>query len=67
MILDTLKLFQIFLYKDEDLNNNYHNFNNNILFQEVNIFKFNYNKKNIVSKQFLTRDLSLFQKDKNIK
>lgn len=48
MILDTLKLFQIFLYKDEDLNNNYHNFNNNILFQEVNIFnifKFNYNKK----------------------
>lgn len=43
MILDTLKLFQIFLYKDEDLNNNYHNFNNNILFQEVNMFKFNYN------------------------
>lgn len=61
MILDTLKLFQIFLYKDEDLNNNYHNFNNNILFQEVNIFnifKFNYNKKNIVSEQFLTQDLS---------
>lgn len=58
MILDTLKLFQIFLYKDEDLNNNYHNFNNNILFQEVNIFKFNYNKKNIVSEQFLTEDLS---------
>lgn len=45
MILDTLKLFQIFLYKDEDLNNNNHNLNNNILFQEVNIFKFNYNKK----------------------
>lgn len=58
MILDTLKLFQIFLYKDEDLNNNYHNFNNNILFQEVNIFKFNYNKKNIVSEKFLTQDLS---------
>lgn len=58
MILDTLKLFQIFLYKDEDLNNNYHNFNNNILFQEVNIFKFNYNKKNIVSEQFLTQGLS---------
>lgn len=58
MILDTLTLFQIFLYKDEDLNNNYHNFNNNILFQEVNIFKFNYNKKNIVSEQFLTQDLS---------
>lgn len=58
MILDTLKLFQIFLYNDEDLNNNYHNFNNNILFQEVNIFKFNYNKKNIVSEQFLTQDLS---------
>lgn len=58
MILDTFKLFQIFLYKDEDLNNNYHNFNNNILFQEVNIFKFNYNKKNIVSEQFLTQDLS---------
>lgn len=58
MILDTLKLFQIFLYKDEDLNNNHHNFNNNILFQEVNIFKFNYNKKNIVSEQFLTQDLS---------
>lgn len=58
MILDTLKLFQIFLYKDEDLNNNYHNFNNNILFQEVNIFKFNYNKKSIVSEQFLTQDLS---------
>lgn len=58
MILDTLKLFQIFLYKDEDLNNNYHNFNNNILFQEGNIFKFNYNKKNIVSEQFLTQDLS---------
>lgn len=58
MILDTLKLFQIFLYKDEDLNNNYHNFNNNILFQEVNIFKFNCNKKNIVSEQFLTQDLS---------
>lgn len=58
MILDTLKLFQIFLYKDEDLNNNYHNFNNNILFQEVNIFKLNYNKKNIVSEQFLTQDLS---------
>lgn len=58
MILDTLKLFQIFLYKDEDLNNNYHNFNNNILFQEVNIFKFNYNKKNIVSELFLTQDLS---------
>lgn len=58
MILDTLKLFQIFLYKDEDLNNNYHNFNNNVLFQEVNIFKFNYNKKNIVSDQFLTQDLS---------
>lgn len=58
MILDTLKLFQIFLYKDEDLNNNYHNFNNNILFQEVNIFKFNYHKKNIVSEQFLTQDLS---------
>lgn len=58
MMLDTLKLFQIFLYKDEDLNNNYHNFNNNILFQEVNIFKFNYNKKNIVSEQFLTQDLS---------
>lgn len=58
MILDTLKLFQIFLYKDEDLNNNYHNFNNNVLFQEVNIFKFNYNKKNIVSEQFLTEDLS---------
>lgn len=58
MILDTLKLFQIFLYKDEDLNNNYHNFNNNILFQEVNIFKFNYDKKNIVSEQFLTQDLS---------
>lgn len=58
MILDTLKLFQIFLYKDEDLNNNYHNFNNNILFQEVNIFKFNYNNKNIVSEQFLTQDLS---------
>lgn len=58
MILETLKLFQIFLYKDEDLNNNYHNFNNNVLFQEVNIFKFNYNKKNIVSEQFLTQDLS---------
>lgn len=58
MILDTLKLFQIFLYKDEDLNNSYHNFNNNVLFQEVNIFKFNYNKKNIVSEQFLTEDLS---------
>lgn len=58
MILDTLKLFRIFLYKDEDLNNNNHNFNNNILFQEVNIFKFNYNKKNIVSEQFLTQDLS---------
>lgn len=58
MILDTLKLFQIFLYKDEDLNNNNHNLNNNILFQEVNIFKFNYNKKNIVSEQFLTQDLS---------
>lgn len=58
MILDILKLFQIFLYKDEDLNNNYHNFNNNVLFQEVNIFKFNYNKKNIVSEQFLTEDLS---------
>lgn len=43
MMLDTLKLFQIFLYKDEDLNNNNHNFNNNILFQEVNMFKFNYN------------------------
>lgn len=67
MILDTLKLFQIFLYKDEDLNKNYHNFNNNILFQEVNIFKFNYNKKNIVSEQFLTQDLSQFQEDKNIK
>lgn len=58
MILDTLKLFQIFLYKDEDLNNNNHNYNNNILFQEVNIFKFDYNKKNIVSEQFLTQDLS---------
>lgn len=58
MILDILKLSQIFLYKDEDLNNNYHNFNNNILFQEVNTFKFNYNKKNIVSEQFLTQDLS---------
>lgn len=67
MILDTLKLFQIFLYKDEDLNNNYHSFNNNILFQEVNIFKFNYKKKNIVSEQFLTQDLSQFQKDKIIK